>query len=110
MILAVDVGLVVGKEQVGIAIEQLVEKRPEEAAITMRELAGTDSVDDFAQEGVGFVDGSGVVAFGNSGLDLIGGEAEEEEVLVADGVADFYVGTVEGSDGANIEIRDAVGH
>ena len=58
-------------------------RRPgaEEVAIAAREAAGADAVDDFAEGGVGLVDAVGVVAGGFGGLDLGGGEAEEEEVV-----------------------------
>ena len=57
------------------------------------------AVDDLAQVGVGFVIGAGIVARGFFLLDLLRGEAEEEEVVGADLLADFDVGAVEGADG-----------
>ena len=68
-VLAVDVGLVVGKQQVWIVIEQLVQQRTEEVAIAMRELPGAEAVDDFAEEGIGFVDGPGTIALGRVRLE-----------------------------------------
>ena len=55
-LLAVDVGLVVGEQQVFVAHQQRVHQRPEELAVAVRERAGRDEVDGLAQLGVGLVD------------------------------------------------------
>ncbi|MFM1942436.1 MAG: hypothetical protein RI897_1418 [Verrucomicrobiota bacterium] len=56
-------------------------------------------VEALAKFGVVFVEGGGVIAAFELFLDLGGGEAEEEEVIGADGITDFDIGAVEGSDG-----------
>ena len=94
-ILAIDVGLVIGKKHVGIVVEQRLHEGVEETAVTVREFAAGESVDDLAQFRVGFVYGAGMVPRGAFLFDLLVGEAEEEEVVGADLFANLDVGAVE---------------
>ena len=71
----------------------------EELAIAVREEPGTDEVDRLAQLGIRFVDAARRVALGLPSFDLVGRQAEQEEILVADRVADLDVGTVQRPDG-----------
>ena len=98
-ILGVDVALVVGQEQVGIFVEELVNQGFEQATIALGKEAGVDQVDGFLQPGVAVVIVPGVVAVGLECVDLVGGEAEEEEVFVAHQFPNFHVGPIESADG-----------
>ena len=48
-VLRVDVGLVIGEQQEGIVIEEILDDRAEEFGVAVAERAAGDEVDDFAQ-------------------------------------------------------------
>jgi len=80
-------------------IEQVIDHRPEDVAIPLGEETGVDQVDHFTQVRVRFVVGAGSVTQAPDFLDLGGSHSEQEEVLVADLLANFDVGAVERADG-----------
>ena len=51
-VLRIDVGLVIGEQQEGIVIEQILDDRAEELGVAAAERAAGDEVDDFAQRRV----------------------------------------------------------
>ena len=67
--------------------------------VAVGEGAVCDHVDGGLEARIGLVVLLRLVAFGVEGVHLVDGHAEEEEVLSADALTDFDVGTVEGADG-----------
>ena len=67
--------------------------------VAVGEGAVRDHVDGGFETRIGLVVLLRIVAFGVEGVHLVDGHAEEEEVLSADALTDFDVGTVEGADG-----------
>jgi hypothetical protein len=51
VVLIVDIGLIVSKQQVRIVVRQTVDQWAEQIAITALELAGEDAIDDFVESG-----------------------------------------------------------
>ena len=91
---------VVGEHFVGIAaVEQTVVERAEGVAFAGREVVGTKPIHDGAEFVVGPVVAPRVVAFGVEFLHVGHFESEDEDVVVANLLADLNVGTVERADG-----------
>ena len=87
-------------------LEQVVDQRPEQLAVAVREQARAQQLEDRAQ---GLVAGSDLArpVTGAPGLlDLLDGLAEEEEVLRADDAVDLDVGAVERADGQGTVHRE----
>ena len=98
-VLRIDVGLVIGEQEEGIVIEQVFNDRTEQLGVAAAERTAGDEVDHFAQRRVLIVIIARAIATGLHLSDFRGREAEEEEILRADFLADFDVRTVERADG-----------
>ncbi len=99
-LLRVAVGAEVGEAEVGVAaFEEAALEGAERAGFVGGEVVGADPIDDGAQFLIGLIVGEGAVAAGPECLDLVDGEAEDEDVVGADFLEDFDVGAVEGADG-----------
>ena len=74
------------------------EQGVEEVPVAFTEVARADQVDRLLGDRVVFQPGQGVIAVAVDLGQLVGGVAEEEEVVLAHPLADFDVGAVEGAD------------
>ena len=96
--LALDIGGEVGEQQILVAMaEQRLDDRAEAVGLVGREEAAADLVDRLAQRRIAAITLMRVVAGGAELLDLAGAEAEDEDVVGADAVADLDVGAVLGA-------------
>ena len=74
------------------------EQGVEEVPVALAEVAGADQVDRLLGDRVVFQPGQGVIAVAVDLGELVGGVAEEEEVVPAHPLADLDVGAIEGAD------------
>jgi len=101
VLLGLDVGVEVGETDVTVPVFH--ERRPDVVQLgggVTGEGSVPEIVDHSGELGVGAVElprpmGAG----GEARLHLLGGEAEDEDVVVTDDILDFDVGAVEGADG-----------
>ena len=98
-VLCIDVGLVIGEQEEGIVIEQVFGDRAEQLGVAAAKRAAGDEIDHFAQGRVLLVMIARAIPTPLHLSDFGGGEAEEEEILRADFLADFDVRTVQRTDG-----------
>src|SRR4029453_8800193 len=98
-LLTIYVWLIVGEQQILVLDEERLHEGPEQLAVAVRKLSGVDEVDRLVQLRVVLVDGARAMAGGFCRRDLGSGQTEQEEVLRADGLADFDIGAVQRSDG-----------
>ena len=61
-VLTINVGLVVGEQQVRIVVKQGIEERPEQIAVAVGELSRRNSIDHLAQRRVALVDLVGMIS------------------------------------------------
>ena len=97
--LHVHVAAEVGAEHVRVVGEELFGDVLEQVRTVGAEEAGTDEVDNAAQVVVLLVEVARTVALGEQVGDFFDGEAEDEDVLVADFFLHFHVGAVKRTDG-----------
>ena len=97
--LHVHVAAEVSAEHVRVVSEKFVCNVFEQIRTVGAEEAGTDEVDNATQIVVLLVEITRTVALGEQVGDFFDGEAEDEDVLVADFFLHFHVGTVERTDG-----------
>ena len=90
-----DVGVEVGAHHERIVVAQALHDRLEAIDLAQAEEAADDQIEHLGERGAARDERARVVAGGPQGGHLGGGEAEQEEVLRADRVADLDVGAVE---------------
>ena len=74
-------------------------KGEEDVLVAIREMPGAEPADDVGEFFVGFEDIVRVVALAAEFFHFLDLEAEDENVIVANFLADFNVGSVQGADG-----------
>ncbi len=90
--LSAEIVGVIGKEHVFVVAQKRVDDRAEQGRVAIGEVSTGNLVDHLVQFGIALIFAPGVIAFNAAAFDLLGGEAEEEEVFGADFLADFDVG------------------
>jgi len=98
-LLAVGVGLVVGQHHVRIVMQQVADQPQELLAVAAGKITVADQVDHFAQLRLAVVELQRLIAGGATRLHLGRRQAEQEEVLRPDFLADLDVGAVHGAYG-----------
>ncbi len=94
-LLAGDVVAIVGEQQERIAVQQVVHQRAEASGVVGREITRDNHVERLPELGVLAVVTPRVVTLAPQTRDLLDAVPEDEDVVRADGVADFDVGAVE---------------
>jgi hypothetical protein len=89
----------VGQQQVAVALQQRIHQGAVATGLAGREVALGDGVDHAAQHPAFLVVQARVVAQCAQLADLLGLQAEDEEVLATDGLGHLDVGAVPGADG-----------
>ena len=87
-------------------MQQRVHHRAEQIAVAAGEMTVAYQIDHRPQFVVVAAERARIVAIGPAGLHLLGGQAEQEEVLRSDLFADFHIGAVQCADGERAVHRE----
>ena len=97
--LTIDIALIVSEKHVIVTNKQRIHQWPEQVAVAIREKSRTNHIDSFAQRGVAFIHPARVISARLLLHHLFCRQAEKEKLLMANGIADLDVRSIERADG-----------